>query len=345
MSVEQGNFSLQVDSPGQFPTTGNLPVQKGFLQRMSDGIAHGWDIFVEKGGWLCEAITLLFFNIIGFFSPTLAHKLESAWGSISRVWLRLKAAFREDAFLAEIDQLKQEKQTLNENLIKEYEKTAALSNQIFNLSSAKEHVTWEREVATTESQRLVEDRQKVLNEQAPLLIENRKLKQEIQVLQIGKQELLQQYEKSQHLNAQFVQAKKSTDEGLVNEKTQGQADAQELAALRIELKRSKAYQALNQTLDSFQKLYLAVIQSEGDRSSLTKMALETVLPQIKEYEDGYRNLLQEQIDLAELEPQVQVGLQGLLSLSKREANHLEKVSQALHLIEELRRPSPSEDTV
>ena len=78
---------------------------QGIWTTVKQGATFTW----RYGGLACQAITTLFFEVLGLFIPKLANQLHIAWLHLTTVWVRVKGALQRHRLEEEIQELKQEK--------------------------------------------------------------------------------------------------------------------------------------------------------------------------------------------------------------------------------------------
>src|SRR3990167_2847052 len=78
---------------------------QGIWTTIKQGAQFTW----RHGGLLCQAITAIFFEVLGLVVPRLAAQLHIAWLHLTTVWVRVKGAFQRHKLEEKIQLLEQEK--------------------------------------------------------------------------------------------------------------------------------------------------------------------------------------------------------------------------------------------
>ena len=202
-------------------------------------------------------------------------------------------------------------------------------NQIEGFRVENDHLIWEKGQVVEERDRVIGERQELILNHAPVLIEKDRLQDE-------NRDLTQQRDLARNQNAQLNLEK----DAAVNNKRQMEGDyqnaLQELGIIRAQLERVDDHRQLNQHLNRFHELYLQI--EGGGAKGATQAALGELIPEYKIHRAKLHGMLRTAIDRLPANDLNRIPLNGILRLSEEEVDHVERISQTLHLIDELRGP-------
>jgi hypothetical protein len=316
------------------PAPGNvvIPIQQqpapaqqgeaGCLRKIGSGIMRAWHVVWEKGCIAFQATTALFFRCISWFSPTFADKLEGLWGHATAIYLRIRAALREEALMEELAGLRERNRALDVRV-------QELAGQNDGFQIANNRLVWERDQAATERDRVIGERQELILGQAPILIERDHLREE-------GQQLLQERDLARNQNAQLVRERDEAVEAKGAQEGAYHRALEELGELRVRMDQVGDYGELNRQLTRFHDMYVQIAQNGN--GGATQLALEALIPQYKAHRARLHEMLQAAINALPENDLGRIPLRGILRLSQEEMDHVERISQTLHLLGELRQP-------
>jgi chromosome segregation ATPase len=291
-------------------------------------LQHIWNVFCGEGTSLAQTITSIFLLVISFLAPPLAI-IGAISGHLMVIYLRWKSSTQEGGLREEIGDLQGRNRGLNDRI-------QELVNQVEGFRVTNDRLTWEKDQAIQERDRLVGQRQELILSHAPVLNERDRLQDENHDLLGQIVQARSQRDLARNQNAQLNLER----EAAINEKRQIEEDyrnaLQELGGARAQLERVDDHRQLNQHLARFHELYLQV--EGGEARGATRAALEELIPQYKTHRERLHGMLRRSIDTLPANDLNRMPLNGILRLSEEEVDHLERISQTLHLIDELRAP-------
>jgi FtsZ-binding cell division protein ZapB len=301
------------------------PVQQeepGCLRKIGNGIVKVWNVVWEKGCLAAQVTTAIFFRCISWISPTLADKLEALWGHVNAIYLRIRAALREEELLGDIQGLRERNRALDVRV-------QELVDQSDGLRIVNDRLTWEKNQVVAERDHLIGERQELILGQAPILIERDHLREERQQLTGERDVARNQNELLTGERNEAVEARRVQDGAY-------HRALEELGELRVRLDQVGDYRELNQHLTRFHEMYVQIAQNGN--GGATQLALEILIPQYKAHRARLHEMLQIAINGLPENDLGRIPLRGILRLSQEEMEHVEKISQTLHLFGELRQP-------
>lgn len=186
---------------------------------------------------------------------------------------------------------------LNEEIRRLQERIQTVAEKAEVLRVVNDRLMWEKRQAESDRAHVIEERERLIREKTQILQQLNDLRTE--------------REQSAHHRAK-------TD-----------------AAAQQQLRCSERYDALNATLSRFHDLYCQM-DPEGQQGA-TQLALEEMIPQYKAHRELLHEMLQTAIEaLPESDDLLRLSLEGILRVSKQEIGHVERISEALHLLAELK---------
>ncbi len=197
------------------------------------------------------------------------------------------------------------------------------------LRLANDRLTWEKNQAVEERDHVIGERQELILNRAPILIERDHLREE-------KQQLTGERDAARNQNELLVRERNEAVEARRAQDGAYHRALEELGEFRVQLEQVGDYRELNQHLTRFHEMYVQIAQNGN--GGATQLALEILIPQYKAHRARLHEMLQAAINGLAENDLGRIPLRGILRLSQEEMEHVEKISQTLHLFGELRQP-------
>ena len=259
---------------------------------------------------------------ISWLCPISACVPDVARGSVAVFLERTIDSYREQA-------LKDEVARLNTKTKEQSEKIQTLVRQTNVFKVENKQFSWEKEQATSEKDRIAEQRNGLVTEKAEIAVERERFEDEKEALKKEKASLEVKNQKLSQEKAELVASKKLLEKGHIQA-------LEELSEARRKQESAADYKELDQRLAECHKMYDKLQGQEGGSS--TQLALETLVPKYEAHRDKLHKILQEAIqDLPETDLR-RATLKGILRISQEEMEHVKAISQTMHLFKELREP-------
>lgn len=288
------------------------------IQPLVSTATWAWNVVVLRAQKDGAALIPLFLSALGIFPLWIS--LAMAVGSVVAISISISNA-ESKASQLEITNgtLKREKQELENRCHTLLDEKSELALRQAQTQREKEDVVKERD-------RLIQERRNGIQEKAGISIERDELRREIEKFR-------------ENLEKNLAEC-----EGLRREKDSALQETAELKVryrdLLTECGKLKAQvipendaHRFNRMLEKFHALYEQMGQGKG---GMTGMALQELIPQYKAHRENLHRMLRTSIDLLPEEDSNRIPLNGILRLSEWETDHLERLGEALHVLEMLR---------
>lgn len=292
------------------------PAGKNLWDKACDTVAWGWNVVWEKGNLLLEAITHLFFRVVGFFSESLALKLEAFWGHVTTMWERIKASFREKKYLETIARLEDENRQLQARV-------TDLAGHSGILEVASSHALKAKDSIVLHTRKLTAKLKESYVNAVDYKRQIRELMAQNRLLARSSAHCMALTEKNKALSQECQRLKlKCVSSDAV------------IAQMEIQAGHLGREGELADQFTKIEQLYRNE-RTPGDRCN-TENELETLIPLFEQQRQSYCKDLQSLCEnLGEQDP-IRIVLKGLIRISGEQGKHVQAISQALHLHRQLR---------